>query len=38
MLNDREWDRLRWQCRRDMLELDDTLLPFVEEDLSRLDE
>ena len=38
MLNDREWDRLRWQCRRGMLELDVILLPFVEEDLSRLDE
>ena len=38
MLNDREWDRLRWQCRRGMLELDVILLPFVEEDLSRLDD
>ena len=38
MLNEGEWDRLRWQCRRGMLELDVILLPFVEEDLSRLDE
>ena len=37
MLNDREWDRLRWQCRRGMLELDVILLPFVDEDLARLD-
>ena len=38
MFNEREWDRLRWQCRRGMLELDVILLPFVDEDLARLDE
>lgn len=28
-----EWDRLRWQCRRGMLELDVILLPFMEQSL-----
>ena len=37
MFNEREWDRLRWQCRRGRLELDVILLPFVDEDLARLD-
>ena len=35
-LNHKEWDSLRWQCRRGMLELDGILLPFVEEDLPSL--
>ena len=37
MLNDREWDRLRWQCRRGMLELDVLLVPFVKEVYPSLD-
>jgi antitoxin CptB len=31
-----EWNRLRWRCRRGMLELDLMLLPFVEQQFSRL--
>ena len=30
-------DRIRWQCRRGMLELDLVLNRFVEEDLAALD-
>lgn len=37
MLDDKEWERLRWQCRRGMLELDVILWPFMEEDLPRLE-
>ena len=33
-----ELNRLFWHSRRGMLELDVILLPFVEEDLSRLDD
>jgi antitoxin CptB len=36
-LNDKEWQRLRWQCRRGMLELDEILQPFIELDRARLD-
>lgn len=36
ILSHKEWDALRWQCRRGMLELDGILLPFVEEDLPGL--
>ncbi|MGL4206872.1 MAG: succinate dehydrogenase assembly factor 2 [Aeromonadaceae bacterium] len=35
-LSHKEWDALRWQCRRGMLELDGILLPFVEEELPTL--
>lgn len=35
-LSHKEWDSLRWQCRRGMLELDGILLPFLEEDLPDL--
>ena len=37
MFNEREWDRLRWQCRRGMLELDVLLVPFVKEVYPSLD-
>jgi antitoxin CptB len=37
MLDKKEWERLRWQCRRGMLELDVILLPFMEEDLPQLE-
>jgi len=38
MLDDKEWERLRWQCRRGMLELDVILRPFMDEDLPQLSE
>ena len=36
-LDDRMRDRIRWHCRRGMLELDLVLNKFVERHLSRLD-
>ena len=36
-LQDEEIRRLRWQCRRGMLELDVALLRFLDEDYSSLD-
>lgn len=32
-MTEKEWERLRWQCRRGMLELDVILKPFMDEDL-----
>ena len=37
-LSHKEWDSLRWQCRRGMLELDVILRPFMDEDLPQLDD
>ena len=36
MTDDRDLDRLRWRCRRGMLELDLLLEKFVERELPRL--
>ncbi len=36
MLNDAQLARLRWSCRRGMLELDLLLLPFLEKIFSEL--
>ena len=38
MAEQSELNRLFWQSRRGMLELDVILLPFVEKDLAQLDE
>jgi antitoxin CptB len=35
--SDRDFDRLRWQCRRGMLELDLVLNRFLERGLAALD-
>ena len=32
-----EWDRIRWQCRRGLLELDLVLAAFFERHVGRLD-
>ena len=34
ILSPDEWQRLRWQCRRGMLELDTLLAPFFDEALA----
>ena len=36
-LSPEQWQRLRWQCRRGMLELDVLLVPFVREVYPHLD-
>lgn len=38
MFSEKRYARLKWACRRGMLELDVLLLPFVEEAFNDLDE
>lgn len=38
MFSEKRYARLKWACRRGMLELDVLLLPFVEEAFKDLDE
>ncbi|GGW86035.1 FAD assembly factor SdhE [Alteromonas halophila] len=38
MFSEKRYARLKWACRRGMLELDVLLLPFVEEAFNNLDE
>lgn len=38
MFTEKRYNRLKWACRRGMLELDVLFLPFVEEAFSDLDD